>query len=127
MSVEIKDKYKHTFFQKGNLPHNTLHDGATTIRYNKNGVPYEFVRVSLSNWVTKKNVIWEQHNGAIPKGYVVRCKDGNSMNSAIENLELISRIENMRRNTIHNYPEEIKQVIRINSKLKKAINEKQTK
>lgn len=35
-------------------------------------------------------VIWEEHYGEIPKGYVVHHKDGNKLNNDIENLELMS-------------------------------------
>lgn len=50
--------------------------------------------------------------------------DDESINELAQssNLELISREENMRRNTIHHYPEELKEVIRTFSKLNKKIN-----
>lgn len=35
--------------------------------------------------------LWEEHNGPIPKGYVVKFIDGNPMNAEIENLRCISR------------------------------------
>lgn len=35
-------------------------------------------------------IIWEIHNGPIPKGYDVHHKDGNKLNNAITNLECLS-------------------------------------
>jgi hypothetical protein len=67
-------------------------------------------------------VVWEQHNGSIPPGHVVRFKDGNTMHWDINNLEMIDMRNNMDRNTIQRFPVEIQEVIKLNSKLKKKIN-----
>lgn len=56
---------------------------------------------------------------------IVTFRDRNPQNVVIENLELISRQEGMKRNSIQNYPKEVKSTIRLLSKLKKIINEKQ--
>jgi hypothetical protein len=68
---------------------------------------------------------WQQHNGPVPQGKIVCFKDHNTLNCSIENLMLLSRAENMQRNTIHRYPDELKSTIRLVSKLKRKINEKQ--
>lgn len=36
-------------------------------------------------------VVWEHHNGPIPKGYDVHHKDGNKGNNDITNLEILTR------------------------------------
>lgn len=41
----------------------------------------------------KHQLIWEQNNGPIPKGYVVIFLDGNSQNFNIDNLALVKRSE----------------------------------
>lgn len=112
---------KETRFKKGRKPHNTRQDGAISIRSDKSGRKYKYVRISEAKWQLLQRVIWERENGKIEKGMIVAFKDGDTMNCNIENLELISRKENMKRNTIHNYPSEIKQAIRTISKLKKTI------
>ena len=38
-------------------------------------------------------VIWEEHYGSIPKGYIVHHKDGNKLNNSIDNLELLTNEE----------------------------------
>lgn len=42
--------------------------------------------------------VWELHHGKISKGHVIYHKDGNKHNDNIENLEMISRGELLRRN-----------------------------
>lgn len=110
-----------TSFKKGNLPHNTRNEGET--RLNKEG--YLLVKIAHKKWVRKHYLIWEEVNGKVPKGHVLRLKDNNRDNYDISNIELISRAENMRLNTMHRFPEELKQTIRLLKKLKKKINEKQ--
>lgn len=119
MSSSVYQKAKRTMFKKGQLPHNTLHDGIVRTRTDKNGTKRPWIRMSLGKWVEMKNHVWQQHNGDIPKGYCIAVKDGNPFNYSIDNLECISKADNMKRNTIHNYPEEIKTTIRILTKLKK--------
>lgn len=110
-----------TSFKKGNLPHNTRNEGET--RLDKEG--YVLVKVAHKNWIRKHRLIWEQANGKIPKGYVLRIKDGNKENYSLDNMQLITFAENMKLNHIHDYPKELKQTIKLLNKLKKKINEKQ--
>ena len=119
VSPEVYERSKHTFFQKGNLPHNTRYDGAT--RINVDG--YIEVRVGLKIWKLKHRLVWEQHNGSITNGFNVVFKDQNRQNCQIDNLELISRRENMLRNTFRNYPEELQKTIQLKGVLKRTINQ----
>ena len=41
--------------------------------------------------------VWEKHNGAIPKGAQVHHKDGNKASTDINNLELLTASEHMRK------------------------------
>lgn len=43
------------------------------------------------------HVIWMEHHGAIPKGHKVVFRDGNHRNCAIENLELLTNSEQVKR------------------------------
>lgn len=110
-----------TSFKKGNLPHNTRNEGET--RLDKEG--YVLVKIAHKKWIRKHRVIWEQTHGEIPKGYVIRIKDGNKENYSLNNMELITMADNMRLNTMHRFPTELKQTIKLLKKLKKQINEKQ--
>jgi hypothetical protein len=70
---------------------------------------------------------WEAVHGPIPAGHIVIFKDRNRSNPEVENLELITVAENMRRNTVHNLPPDLKQVVMLNGQLKKVIRNRQRK
>ncbi len=102
-----------TQFKAGQLPHNTKWDGYE--RINIEG--YTEVRVALGRFVLKHRLIWEQHHGPIPQGGVVVFVDGNKQNFDPANLQLISRTELIAGNSIHNYPAELAQLMRLHKKL----------
>lgn len=95
---------KRTQFKKGHLPHTTLHDGAITIRFDhpkdRSGRPYKWIRVSVGKWVHYHRWLWEQKNGPVPKKHMVIFRDGDTMNTRLSNLKLISMAENARRNVV---------------------------
>lgn len=74
-------------------------------------------------WKSVHSILWEETHGPIPAGHVVVFRDGNTTNIVADNLELITRHELMRRNTIHRYPPELVDAIRTISKLKRTIRE----
>ena len=122
MPEHIYDRVKPTMFKKGSKPHNTQPVGTINFRTDKEGRTYAYIKIKDSDWRLIHRVVWEQHNGSIPPGHVVRFKDGNTMHWDISNLEMIDMRNNMDRNTIQRFPVEIQQVIKLNSKLKKKIN-----
>lgn len=76
------------------------------------------------DWQPVHKLLWAEQNGPIPSGFAVVFKNGAKTDIRIENLELISRGELMRRNTIHRYPPELKQVIKLQGKLRRTIAKK---
>lgn len=125
MSPEMIERTKKTRFRKGHKPHNTKRDGEITIRHDHpnrpGGKPYKYLRISEGNWEPLHRHIWEKHHGRIPPGMNVIFKDGDTMNCTIDNLQMIDNSENMLRNTIHNYPEDLKKNMRLIGKLKRKI------
>jgi hypothetical protein len=106
-----------TQFKKGRLPHNTkpigfrsYRDGYLVERVEKG---FEFVH----------KLIWKQHHGEIPMGMFVVFKDRNKNNICIENLEIIDRVEHIRRNHIQNLPPELKEVVHIKKSITRKINQ----
>jgi len=75
------------------------------------------------DWKAVHVLLWEEHHGPVPINMCVCFKDGNKAHIALNNLELLTRAERMRRNTIHRYPEELKSAIRAIGKLKRTIRE----
>lgn len=125
MPSEVYKKVSNTFFKKGNKPHNIKKDLDISIRRDKSGAEYKYIKLSDSDWELYHRYIWRQHHGTIPKGHIVVFKDKNSMNCTIENLEIITYKENMDRNTIQRYPAPLRQVIKLTNKLIRKINGKE--
>ncbi len=123
MSPEAIEKTKGTRFSKGHIPHNSVgvSNGDISIRKDKRGVAYKFIRAERGVWAPLHVYNWEQKFGPVPEGYILRFYDNNPMNCEPENLELITRKENMKKNSIQRYPEEIKSIIRLTSKINKTI------
>ncbi len=129
LSKEALERVRQTQFKKGQVPHNWAHykDGEIVTHRDmgkKGGNKlYKWIRVTLRDWRMLHVYNWEKHNGPVPAGYIVVFKNGDTMNCEVNNLELITRAENMRRNSIHNYPEEIQKTIRTISKINKKIKQ----
>jgi hypothetical protein len=104
-------------FKKGNLPFNTQPVGTINKRQDTNGKFYSYIKIAHSNWQLLNRYLWEQNFGKIPPGMIVIFKDNNEDNFEISNLELISKKENMQRNSMHQYPLEIKQILILKNKL----------
>lgn len=121
MPEHVYEKCKATMFKKGQNPHNIRPEGHE--RINVEG--YVEIRIRKSKYVLKHRWLWEQKNGKIPEGMIVVFKDRNPKNITIQNLELISKKENMLRNTIHRFPKELTETIRIVNKIKRTIHAKE--
>jgi len=123
MTSEGIERSKQTRFKKGNKPHNTKSD-RFSVRKDSKGKLYVFYKIEDGVWVHYHRYLYEQHHGEIPKGMVIRFKDGNFMNLDLNNLEMVSRKENMVRNSIHNLPPEIKELKLLIKTLNCRINKK---
>lgn len=123
MPDELKEHIKHTFFQKGNKPHNTQPDGTINERRDKSGVIYKYIKIKDSYWRLLHRVVWEQHNGPIPKGHRIHFLNGDTTNCAIENLRCLSGEQAMDLNRLTQYPIELQQVIKLKNKLTKKIKD----
>ena len=127
MSKDVYEKAKPTMFKKGNKPMNTQPIGTIHQRKDTGGKMYLYIKLADSKWQLLNRYTWEQHNGPIPKGMVVVYKDGNYLNNDINNLLMITKKENMARNTIQRLPKELQQVMRLKCKLINKINNNGTK
>jgi hypothetical protein len=121
MSKDLYQKVAHTMFKKGSKPMNTQPIGTIHQRSDKSGKMYLYIKLADSNWQLLNRYTWEQYHGPIPKGLIVAYKDGNYLNNDIDNLMLLTKKENMARNTIQRFPVELQNLIKINCKLNKKI------
>lgn len=124
VNPESIERIKGSQFKKGVKIWNEKADGLISIRKDSRNIQYQWIRLSKSNWKMLHVYKWEQINGNVPDGHLLIFQDKNPMNCNVENLLLITKAENMIRNTIHHYPEDLKQTIRTLTKLKKTINGK---
>jgi hypothetical protein len=67
-------------------------------------------------------LLWIEHHGPIPPGMLIVFKDRNPRHITIDNLECISRSENMRRNTMHNLPKEVALAIQLIGAINRKLN-----
>ena len=110
-----------TRFKKGTRPPNYRPVG--TIRVVDG---YQEIKIAegMRQWRQLHRVIWERLNGIIPKGYNLIFIDGNKENISIANLSLMSKADNMRRNTVHNYPKDIVHLVQLKAALNRQINKR---
>lgn len=122
-----------TRFKKGQMSgaaqHNYVPIGS--LRISKDGylerkITDDPALVPARRWVGVHRLVWVEANGPLPDGRIVVFKPG--MRTAVldeitpERLELLSRAELMKRNTYHNYPKEIAQLIQLHGAVQRKIN-----
>lgn len=84
--------------------------------------------VPARRWVAVHRLVWEAAHGPIPKGHAVVFKGERTRGLeeiTIDRLELVTRAELMRRNTLHRYPKPIADAIRTVGVLRRQINKRE--
>lgn len=112
-----------TQFKKGQRPH-TWHPIGSE-RHSKEGYLQRKLTdtgVTRRDYVPVHHIVWREAGRDIPKGFHLSFKDGNKANITLENLELVSYAEMMKRNSFHNYPKEIAQIIQLRGAVNRQIN-----
>jgi len=125
MPTETYEKVKKSMFKQGHKPHNTKPKGTINVRADTQGRLYQYIKIKDSHWELLHRYIWTQVNGEIPKGSVVNFIDRNYLNCELSNLQLKTRGEVAIMNSIHRYPAEVRDLIKLNNKLKAKTNGKQ--
>lgn len=125
MSPEAIERSKSTRFKKGHIPYNAnlYCIGTILSKQDSSGRTYKIIKISKNKWELYHRVLWEKNRGKIPEDCIITFKDNNSENVILENLELISRTENMYRNSAHNYPEEIIPSLVLSKQLENKLNQ----
>lgn len=82
--------------------------------------------VPARRWTAEHRLVWERAHGAIPAGHAVVFRPGRFTTNpdAIteDGLELVTRAELMRRNTIHNYPPELARLVQLKGAITRQVN-----
>jgi hypothetical protein len=113
-----------TQFKKGHRPHTWRPVGST--RLDDDGYLLRKISdtgYSPRDWRPVHHLLWQEAYGPLPSSYThaLIFKDGDKTHIALDNLELISRADLMRRNTIHNLPAELVEVIQLKGSIKRVI------
>ena len=118
----FRGRMRETQFKKGQKPWTWKPIGS--LRFSKEG----YLQRKISDtgypphdWVGVHILIWVEVHGPVPPGHAVTFKDGDKKHIVLDNLELISRAELMRRNTVHNLPPDLAQVIQLRGALNRRI------
>jgi len=77
-------------------------------------------------WRAVHILLWEAEHGPLPPSHALIFKDGDKTHIDIGNLLLITRADLMRRNTYHNYPKDIAELIQLRGALMRKINHAET-
>jgi hypothetical protein len=125
-------RMRETQFKKGNRPLTWVPIGSYRVTrdgYLDRKVADHPPGLVYKNWVPVHRLVWIEHNGPIPHGHAVAFKPGQRTTVleeiTVDRLELVSRAELMRRNTYHNYPKEIAQLIQLRGALNRQINKRE--
>lgn len=124
MSPEGIAKSSRTRFKKGQSSLNRRPVGSE--RVNVDG--YIEVKIAEPNrWRQKQRVVWEAAHGPVDQDHVVTFRDGNKLNCELDNLYVITRAEHLGRVSVHNYPEDVREVIHMRAVLRRHINTQKRK
>jgi hypothetical protein len=79
-------------------------------------------------WRAVHLLLWEFIHGPVNgKTHAVIFRNGNKRDIRIENLELVTRAELMRRNTYHRYGKEVAQLVQLRGAINRQINKREGK
>lgn len=114
-----------TQFKPGERPHTwkpigslRMQDGYLQRKVTDTGYPPR-------DWQPVHVLLWAETHGAVPAGHALAFKDGDRTHIAIDNLELLSRAELMRRNSLHTIlPPELRRLVQLRGVLNRQINKR---
>lgn len=96
-----------------------------TIRTRRDGYKEIKIANGHNTWRLLHREVWKREHGDYPpKNMSIVFIDGDRGNCDLDNLRLISKKEHLAKNSVHNLPEDIKEVIRLRGVLTRKINEK---
>lgn len=122
-----------TQFKAGRMPHNTLPIGS--YRHDKDGTLQRKISNDKGNnskrWRGVHELVWVEANGPVPPKHIVIFKTGMRVTVleqiTIDRVECISLAENMRRNTVHNMPKELAELVQLRGAVNRQINKRTKK
>lgn len=121
--TQFKRGQMHGAAQHNYVPVGTrkVRDGLLCVKLHDGG------RYQAARWMPVHRLVWEAANGPVPAGHIAVFKSGKHTTDeariTADVVEVITRAENMRRNSYHNnYPKEVAQLIQLKGALNRKIN-----
>lgn len=129
--IRDPSKVAATQFKPGQMPYNWVPVGS--YRVTTQGDVEQKVAddrtpgMSRRNWKPVRVLVWEAAHGPVPRGHVVRFRDGKATTDPaaikVEDLECLTRAENMRRNSFwENLPPDVARLVQLRGALNRKIN-----
>lgn len=111
-----------TSFKAGNKPKSWQPIGATRTADGYLQRKIADTGCTRRDFVPVHHLVWRMHGLTIPPGHALVFRDSNRLNVDINNLELVSRSDLMRRNSVHRWGIEIGQVAQLKGAVTRQIN-----
>jgi len=129
MTPELRERVKHTFFQKGQMPATTKYFGKPYLYETKNRdgntYPIWWIQEGPNKRSTYLSYLCRQH-GIDLKGKKPRLKPGfdHSHPPTIDDIAIVTNAENLKLNSMYRYPEEVVSLIHTKGALTRQINKR---
>lgn len=115
-----------TRFKPGDMPSTWKPIGTTRVVEGILQRKVTDTRYAPRDWRPVHAMVWIEAHGPVPPGHVVVFRPGKKTVVAeeitLDRLELLSRRELMARNSVHNLPKELVQVVQLRGALNRKIN-----
>lgn len=118
-----------TRFKPGQMPHNTKPVGSYRINKADGTLQQKIGTAKGSNsrrWRGVHELVWIAAHGPVPAGHVCVFKPGMKTverdEITLDRIECITRAENMRRNSYHNLPAELAEIVQLRGVINRKIN-----
>lgn len=121
MSEEAIKRSAQSRFKKGGIPPNTLKLNTIVQRKDSSGRFYAYIKTAKGLELYHR-YLWEQNFGEIKENYMISFKDDDTNNFDLNNLEMISKAENMLRNSKSDFPKEIIPTMVLINEINKQLN-----
>lgn len=83
--------------------------------------------MSRRNWKYVHVLTWEEANGPVPPGHAVTFVNGDRTDIRLDNLQLTARRALMKRNSVHNLPKPLAELVQLKGALVRQINRREGK
>lgn len=129
LSYTPKGRASESWFKPGHRPHTWRPIGSYRVA---GGVLQKKISEASGpnnkRWRSVHELVWIEANGIVPKGHLVVFKPGFRTIVAeeitLDRIECITLAENMRRNTVHRMPAELREVIHLKATVVRKINQR---